>query len=381
MKSKNKFFVWLTFLVFLCCLLPVAFFTYKHPAYNFDMLGYMALVARMDQTSDLDEVHRIAYDNARQVLPPEEYEKLTEIPSYREKFATDPSQFKKILPNYVVKPLYIWMCWLFYKAGFSLPAATVMPSVLSFLIIGLFLLYWLRKYLQDIVAFLAALLIMLSIFTVAIAGLSTPDCLSALFLFTSTYFILEKKNLAWMSFFFFLSILTRVDNVITCFFIISFLTFSEKWKSISKKQYFLMLLALATTYLCIILPVTQFGWSIFYYSQYARHIDYSRDFDQAVSFSSYLALVYSKLVTALVSTHFTIFLFLALLIIGNTGFSFRKFSFDQSFLLLLMFIIFFRFLLLPDLSDRFYFGFYLIIIMLLVRKFFPQISTVSHEDS
>ena len=76
----------------------------------------------------------------------------------------------------------------------------------------------------------------------------------------------------------------------------------------------------------------------------------------------------------------TFFLFLGLLVIGNPVSAFRKLTFDQSFLLLLLAVIFFRFLLLPDLADRFYFGFYLIIIMLLVRKFSAQISTTSHED-
>lgn len=380
MKSKSKFFLCLTYIAFLFFLLPVAIFTYKHPAYNFDMLGYMAHVVRMDQNRSINEIHTITYAEARQFLPAEEYKKLTSIPSFREKFATDPIQFKKLLPIYVVKPLYIWMSWLFYKCGFSLPAATVMPSIISYFIIGLCLLHWLRKYLANSIAFLGGLLIMFSIFMVAVAGLSTPDCLSALFLFLSVYFILEKRNLEVMFFFFLLSIFARVDNIITCFFIISFLTFSEKWQRINKTQYFLMLAVLGSAYICVIFPVTQFGWSIFYYSQYARHIDFSKDFDQSVSFSSYLALVYSKLATALVSTHFAFFMFLGLLVIGSPRLSFRKLEFDQSFLLLLMFVIFFRFLLLPDLSDRFYIGFYLVIIMLLVRKFSTGISMLKNED-
>jgi hypothetical protein len=369
MKPKGKFFLILIYLAFLLCLLPVAIFTYKHPAYNFDMLGYMALIVRMDQTHNIDEVHTITYNSARQFIPAEKYKTLTDTPPFRKKFETDPSQFEKVLPNYIVKPLYIGTAWLFYKAGFSLPAATVMPSIVAYLIIGLFLFSWLKKYLQTAVAFLGGLLIMFSIFTVAVAGLSTPDCLSALFLFLSAYFILEKPNLAWMFLFFLLSIFTRVDNVIPCFFIISFLTFNKKWKRISSKQYLLMVVALAIAYLCIILPVRQFGWSVFYYSEYAKHIDYSRDLDRAVSRSSWLALVWSKLVTAIVSTHFTFFLFLGLLVMGNPFVSSRKLTFDQSFLLLLLSVIFFRFLLLPDLSDRFYFGFYLVIIILLVRKF------------
>lgn len=379
MKFKSNFFLWLVYLAFLICLLPVAIFTFKHPAYNWDMLGYTALIVRMDKTHTIDEVHTITYNNARETVSAEAYEKLTTTPSFRKKFAAEPSQFEKLLPMYMVKPLYIWVSWLFYKGGFSLSAATVMPSIISYLIIGLFLLYWFRRYLKGGIAFFGAFLIMFSIFTVAIAGLSTPDCLSALFLFLSAYFILEKRNTALMFIFFLLSIFTRVDNIFTCFFIISFLTFSEKWKRINMTQYLLMLVILAIAYICIVLPTTQFGWGFFYYSQFARQLNLAYA-DQGFSLSSYLALVYSKLVTALVSAHFTFFLFLSLLIMSNRSISFTKLSFDQSFLILMLSVIFFRFLLLPDLSDRFYFGFYLVIIILLVRKFSSGILTLSNEN-
>ena len=379
MKFKNRLFSFLSYVAFFLCLLPVAIFSFKHPAYNFDMLGYMALVTRMD-THDLNEVYATTYEKAKQDIPTEEYRKLTEALPFRIKMASDPLQFEKILPVYSVKPLYIGLCWLSYRLGFSLVASTVIPSIISYLIIGLFLLFWLRRYLQPVVAFLSALLIMYSMFVVAIAGHSTPDCLSALFLFVSIYFILEQRNIPLMFLFFLLSIFTRVDNVITCFFIISFLALNKKWKTINLRQYFLMAAILGIAYICAIFPVTQFGWSIFYYPQYAKHIDFSRDFNQAVTFSSHMQLVYSKLVTAMVSTQFTFFMFLCLLTLGNPFSAWRKPTFDQAFLLLLLFIIFFRFLLLPDLSDRFYFGFYLVFIILLVRKLQPQISAPHNKN-
>jgi hypothetical protein len=133
-------------------------------------------------------------------------------------------------------------------------------------------------------------------------------------------------------------------------------------------QYLLMLTVLIIAYISIMLPVREFGWNIFYYNEYTRHIDYTRDLDQSISASSYFSLMYSKLVTAFVSTHFTLFLFLGLLVMVERNFSFKRLSFDQTFLLLLAGITFFRFLLLPDLSDRFYFGFYLIVLVLLIRK-------------
>lgn len=380
MGRKKRFFLPLAYPLLMILLLPAAIYIYKNPAYNFDMLGYMALVIKMDQPDSIEQIHQTTYSVARENLPVEEYSKLTQTPSYRKKFEVEASEFEKILPNYVVKPLYLWTCWLFYKTGISLPMATVLPSIISYFFLGLLLFHWLGKYLNVAGALIGTSLLMYSTFITAIARLSTPDLLSAVFLLSGFYFILERKNLLWMFIFFLLSILTRADNIIPCFFIIAFLSFSKKWKSINRKQFLVMTACFVVCYVSIILPVRQFGWSIFYYSEYVKHIDYSRDFDQPITLSSHLSLAYSKLVTAFVSTSFTFFAFLGLLVLVNRKISLRNISFDQSFLLLLGFIGLFKFLLLPDLSDRFYIGFYLMIIILLVRRFFPNTLTIVRED-
>jgi hypothetical protein len=216
---------------------------------------------------------------------------------------------------------------------------------------------------------------MYSTFVTWIARLSTPDLLSSVFLLASFYFILEKRNPLWMFILFLLAILSRADNVILSFFIILFLTFSKKWKTLSLKQFFIMSACFGVTYLFVVLPVRQFGWSIFFYSEYVKHIDYSRDFDRPIALISHLSYMYRKLLSAFVSSHFTLFAFLGLLVF-NRKFSLKNLSFDQTFLLLLFSVGLFRFLLLPDLSDRFYIGFYLTIIILLIRRFFPKNITI-----
>ena len=380
MKPKRRYLLFMVYLAILSCLLPAAIYNYKNPAYNFDMLGYMALIIRMDTAHTMEEIHAITYSSARQTVPPDDFEKLTEALPYRKKFATDATEFKKILPNYIVKPLYLRLCWLFYKSGFPLPIATALPSIIAYVLLGLFLFHWFTKYLHIGIAFLGAALLMYSTIITGVARLSTPDCLSAFFLLAGSYFILERRNILLMFIFSLLSILTRVDNIITCFFIISFLTFSPKWKSITIKQYFFMLGIFVATYVFIVLPVTQFGWSVLYYTQYSKHIDYSRDFDQPVSILSHLSLMYSKLTTAFISTHFTFFAFLALLVFINRRLSLKNLSFDQAFLLVLILIGLFKFLLLPDLSDRFHLAFFLIIIMLLIRKLYSNNLITGNEN-
>jgi len=335
------------------------------------MLGYMAIVVRMDGVKDIKTIHSVTYNSAKENIPPQDYNKLVDSPSVRIRFANDPYYFEKILPIHVVKPLYTWSAYLFYKAGFTLPLATVMPSIISYLVIGLLLFHWLKKYFQTTIAFVAALLVMYSGFMGAIAKGSSPDTLSAFFLFAAFYFILEKPVL-WMIFLFlWVSLLTRVDNLINCFFILSLMTFSDKWyRKISLRGYFLMIGILLTSYILVIIPVRQFGWSLFYYSEYVKHMNFNRDFNLPFSFSDYISYAYSKAVTGFVNSNFTVFVFLAILImVDRFSIKFRNFTFDQILALLFVFIIFVRFILLPDLSDRFYISFYLVIMILLVRKF------------
>src|SRR4030095_7830598 len=123
MKLKRRFFLSLIYFAFLCCILPAAIYIYKNPAYNFDMLGYMALIVKMDKPHTIGEIHDITYSTTRQTIPTDDYKKLTETSLYRKRFESDSSEFRKVLPNYIVKPFYIWFCWLFYKGGSSLPMA------------------------------------------------------------------------------------------------------------------------------------------------------------------------------------------------------------------------------------------------------------------
>jgi len=367
---NKKISLILLYFLFLSCLVPISIFSFKNPANNWDMLGYMAIIIRMDGTKDIKEVHRIVYKNASDNIPHRDFQRLVDTSGPRARFANNPLHFEKVLPIYIVKPLYTWLAYLFYKAGFTLPAATAIPSLVAYFLIGLLLLHWLNKYLKPSVAFLSALLLMTSVFMVASASLSTPDTLSAFFLFSAVYFILEKPDMRLAFLFLILSVLTRADNVITSFFIISLFSFSNKWaRKITKGQYLLMVFILVGAYFVAIFQVRQFGWSLFYYSQYIKHMDFNRDFDKAFTLADYFSYMYSKAKTGLISSHFTFFLFLASLIIFIPfPTRFNNLSLDQMFTFLIVATTLIRFVLLPDLSDRFSIAFYLVILVLLIRK-------------
>ncbi len=353
------------FFIFLICL-----FAFRKPVYNWDMLAYMAIVIKIDQHKDINQIHKITYDIARKDIPSTEYGYLI-TSAYREKMAASPADFYAQLPFYAVKPLYIGMIYLFYKAGFPLPVSTVFPSVLAYFLIGLLLFYWLKKYTKPFFAFIAGLLIMYSPFMVNIARISTPDSLSAFLLFTAFYFIIEKPSIKRMFLFFILAIFTRLDNIITCFFILSFLLFSNKWqKRIRGYQYVLMLFLCVVCYFGItLITVHPFGWNILYYPTFVRYYNLPHQLDAVSPLKAYFALLYSQALTAIVFHDFTLFTLLVLLIVSPFSELFHSLKFDQLFSLLLISIILVRFILYPDLADRFYISFYLCILVLLTKKY------------
>jgi hypothetical protein len=355
--------------IYCYCLFLIGSFAYRHPHYNWDMLAYMALVIQEDR-SDSKQIHEITYKTAKENIPASDFKKLLEG-DYRKKLAEDPEAFFNTLPFYAVKPMYTKMVSLFHKAGFSLPISTILPSIIFYLLTGLLLCFWLLKYLEITWALAACLLIMLSGFMVSMAGLSTPDCLSAFLLLSSFYFILEKPSLQWVFFFFILSMFARLDNIVPCFFILSFLFFTGKWqKKIKLKYYLLMLIILTACYFGItFITMKPFGWDIFYYPTYSRYLNLSYTFSSSFSISDYLALAFSHVTTAILFYHFTLFMFFLLLILYSPSFKYRNFTLDQSFSVLLLLIMFVRFVLYPDLSDRFNIAYYLCFLMIFIKKY------------
>ncbi len=351
----------------------VAVFAFRKPHYNWDMLAYIAIVIKAEHPEYTPgQVHTATYQTALQEIPKKSYEQLTDSSNtYRRKMMTGAIEFNNQLPFYAVKPLYTGMVYLFHSTGFSLSKSTVLPSILSYFLIGLLLVYWLRSYLSLPIACMSSLLIMTSSMAVGVTRNSTPDCLSALLLLTALYCIIEKFSPRILAICLLLSILARIDNIITGFFLLSFLLFyKHPGRQISLKYYLALLFIFSFAYFCISIYAINShpDWSVFYYSKFMRYLDSSHEYHQNFSWRSYLALVYAHIFTALVSTHFSLFAFLVIALIGIPKFTRQHHSnFDQHCALLLLTIILARFLLFPDLDDRFNIAFYLAILVLTVK--------------
>jgi len=362
---RNK----IIFFFYLILVLLVGLYGLKKPNYNWDMLGYMAVVIGYDH-SDPIFVHDTVYQIAKEQVPAPIYNQLVDGGlEFRKRMAANSNEFDQQLPFYSVKPLYTRMVYLFYKLGIPLIQSIHLPSLFSFFMMGFLLLFWIRKYIQFFLGLSVSLLIILSAPILEVVRISTPDCLSAFLLFSAMYFILEAKSLILTFLFLLLSIFARLDNVIPSIFILTLLTFSREWEhTISVNKYILMLLCFSISCLSISFTTIRLGWSVFYYPTFMRSLNLSYAFHPQFHLRDYIGLAMSHFMTGLFSTNLLLFLSLSVLVFIERSYpGSRRLGFDQLFLCNIFFIIAVRFVLQPMIADRIYIPYYLCILIVLIR--------------
>lgn len=361
----------LVLILYLAGLAAISVYAYRHPLYNWDMIGYMGLVVQK-KTSDIQKIHEETYRLAKEHVPATEYGYLLGGPKRQARYE-NADTFYSVLPFYAVKPMYVEMVNAFYKAGFSLPAATLMPSITSYILCGLLLLYWLARIVSFYWAAIIGFTISFSGFMVFAARLSTPDFLSAFLLLLAFFLIIEKRNLHRAFIVMLLSLFARLDNIIACSLILTFLFANKEWRpAISWKKYLLFIAALLACYFIITtITLRPFGWDIFYYPSFARRLDLAGTAHDSFSLKSYLKVLDTQVFTALVYSNFFLFLTIILIILYTPAFRIKMLSFEQQFALLFVVIIACRFILFPDLSDRFHLPFYLCTLIILLKRIAP----------
>jgi hypothetical protein len=196
-----------------------------HPFWNWDMLPYMAAAAELDGATPARS-HAIAYATARMHVPAEQYHGLVARDDpYRSALAQDPVAFTDQLPFYWIKPLYIALVWCAWKSGASLAWATVLPSLAGFTALCIVLFAWVMHR----VGRAMALPVVAGFFVLPqvneIAGLSTPDAVSAALIVTGCSLLHASRRAASGLLLLLISIAARLDNVLLVAVVIA----SQRW--------------------------------------------------------------------------------------------------------------------------------------------------------
>jgi hypothetical protein len=272
-----------------------AIFAFK-PAYNWDMLAYMAIIQKIDGIDSLSQLHARTYSEAKNNLPVNKYDALVNSNDpYRKKMAENANAFNSQLVFYTVKPIYLLAAYLFYKIGFGLIASTFLPSLISFFFINMFSFFWISKLTVQFKARLIMLLFICAV-TTPLASRSNPDALSCLLLLISAYFFLERNNLFLLVFFLTLSILVRPENIIISFLLYAVIA-TGKWTR--KIPFYISCISLTIMVACYY-SVQKFmfspGWASLFYHAF---IDDTADpaLKQTITISQYFKILRENLLT------------------------------------------------------------------------------------
>lgn len=374
LASANKKQFGISF-IFLLCIFAIAFWCYKKPAYNWDMLPYMAIV-KHTETNNIDSIHAFVYSTAKIEITAPAYALLTDSSNnYRKTMAINSTEFFKQLPYYYIKPLYIVFVYAFYKIGFPLTKATELPSIISFLFISILFYFWLKKYVPATIAFAIALMLMLSSPILMSLRSSTPDFLSAAFLFAALYFIAEK-NKPWLTLLFFsLAIFTRLDNIIAAFFFFTLLTICQiPGRQISKKKFILFTTLCSVACLATIFIASKFGWGSNYYPVISYNTWHGT---KPFSLQEYFTAFYENTANGLIYTHIFLFAVIAIyVLIPSWPLKFKSLQFHQLLACTILLLFAARYILFPGIDDRFYIAYYLVL-ALLAAKTFAQTKSIA----
>jgi len=340
-------------LVFSFFLLLLTFCLSLVPGHNGDMPFYIAAVFSRQGFTD-QEAFSKAGEVIRKEMPTEE--------GVRHIYRLDHAD-KNLLDFYRIKPLYIFLIDAFHYLGIPFILSTLIPSLISFILIGCILFSWSARVFSPLPALIFSMILLLINPSIILARLSSPDPASNLILFYCFYRIYFEKPYTWTILFLLISLFIRLDNLVAVCILAALMKYwpapGAKTRIPAKVFLFVILFSAATAV-----------WINFYFESnfwWFTRIAYVQ------SFHAYglQVLVYFL---SLSQSFFPALLLLNFLAIFKGGMKGKK---RTVYLLLgIGSILFFRFLLFPSFEERFETAFcltgFLLLLEILTEPAFPK---------
>jgi hypothetical protein len=195
----------------------------RHPARNWDMLPAMALALEWE-VKDPVELHQRTYALAKSELAPEVYAQLT-APGVREVRAQDPAAFHEHLAFYRARVLYSIAVAFLHQQGVPLSDATWWIPLGCYALVSLLALAWAVNHLPLGLAALFALGLAHTPALLNQANTSSADGMAALFVCLGAWVLIERRLFVVAAGLFTLAIAARPDTVILIGFLAAALFF------------------------------------------------------------------------------------------------------------------------------------------------------------
>lgn len=184
----------------------------QNPEHNWDMLPAMALALEWEE-KDPVELHRRTYALAQSELPPAVFAQLTAA-GVRATRAQDPAAFHEHLAFYRARVLYSIAVRFLHEQGLALSAATWWIPLGCYVLLALLVLAWAVSHLPPGLAALFALGIAHTPALLNQASTSSADGLATLFVALGAWALIERRLFFVAAPLFTLAIGARPDTVI-----------------------------------------------------------------------------------------------------------------------------------------------------------------------
>lgn len=353
------------FLLFL--LIPAWFFITKYQKYNTDIIFYLALSQGVDSTNVI-EVHDKIYKSLKELAPADKFEELKgDLNSDKRETYDYPQAMLKHLPLYSIKPLYIALISIFNLCGVKLAFSPVLISLIFFTCLALVLFHWLQEYFSNPMSLLITVMLCYSPPVLYTSHFASPDLMAGFLYLLICYFVFERNHLLEGTLLSMIVIASRLDFIIPCFLLYLFLWLNKvmDWKYFVFAVFIFLMVYIVVTF--------SMGstWGLNYYSAYAAHHNIA-GVNENYQQQNFFRNIIQKIHWGYRSYFYAMCIICFLIAISPAAKIFKNAYKDYYLVLLLLTTMCIRILAQPQmhaLDDRFYFSYYLMILLIACIKF------------
>jgi len=263
------------------------------PTYEWDLLPYMANALHVVTGQSTDILHAQIYDNLKQTIPPDSYERLIGTPA-RLVLSQDPEAFRQTTAFfYDSRVVYNYLNATFIKLGFN-PISVIFAFSVFYAVISSLLLSRLLPDRTPLGIYFVLPFIALSCGLFTVARSATPDALATLTTIT-LYFLLFRNRVLLLLFLLPLTIFIRSDLIILAGMFFAYFFFTNR---ISKLAVVASALATFGAYFFLNNFVIEHdAWSSLIGYNFGDQPTHPADFEFTVTLSGYLSYLMRGLVS------------------------------------------------------------------------------------
>lgn len=367
------------FIIYFILLLLNSVFIFRNPWVDWDIVSYIGNVKYVEN-KNIEVIHKETYKELREYLDDARYNTIKNANQYRKDVFQQPEAFYDIMPFYNIKFIYIYSIYALSKLGLSIIHAILAISVLSYLVFSSLLFFIFRRELEKQPIFLLPLYLLTFSSPIIIAARSTtPDMFGAVLLLLGVFLVL-KKQILWGIAILILSLWVRTDNIIfigVLLFYMKFFGYGE-YKINWKVFIWGSIIALAF-YKGINTYFHNFGYWKLYYNSFIDPISYPSSFDAVVSNNQVYLILKDKIASLIAlrdNKPITYFPFMMILAMISVVYSLKNgVKLNNIYIALLLISVFtlvFKFAIFPNIQERYFVSYFVIIFIALIKLMFQE---------